>query len=498
MGFSATVITTNQWGALPPKNAPFELTTPRYIIIHHADNQNPPKATTMKIHTLCLALSTLLLGACASYLSQTDKVDFAGPFQIIDRDSFEEVDLIRILDPNGNAQSHNPTAWATLTPGQKIDKSIDQFYQNIEKQSSSEKQAARNRVQDRVLAASTQRCGAFKSNLQRAYSRTNFGLGVATTVAGIGGAISSGLYTSKYLAGLSGLFGGTRAEFNQDYYANLTVNVVVDGIEIRQQEVFRQISLNGQSKPLELYSVEAAIKDAIFYHNQCSLTSGLQAASEAIKFSADPGLDGATRIMLKAQNLKRIAEGNAPDTSVPGSIEKLGLSGRLYAGSLLHARGDAGLVLGAVIEAKERTKKLADEFKVRLDNQKGGFEDADAGKNLSKLLDATQAAVSDQIKACEAPAKDLMAQLAEKQALLPFAPNGAALGSRQAEIQTLNVKAGFITASAQRQLEEFASTLRFAVDKLGKPEQKTPRSDSDAAQTKLKGLTPIPKLCAGI
>lgn len=43
MGFSATVITTSQWGALPPKNAPFELTTPRYIIIHHTDNQNPPK-----------------------------------------------------------------------------------------------------------------------------------------------------------------------------------------------------------------------------------------------------------------------------------------------------------------------------------------------------------------------------------------------------------------------------------------------------------------------
>lgn len=43
MGFTATVITTSQWGAQAPKNAPFELTTPRYIIIHHTDNQNPPK-----------------------------------------------------------------------------------------------------------------------------------------------------------------------------------------------------------------------------------------------------------------------------------------------------------------------------------------------------------------------------------------------------------------------------------------------------------------------
>lgn len=43
MGFTASVITTSQWGAQAPKNGPFEITSPKYIIVHHTDSQNPPK-----------------------------------------------------------------------------------------------------------------------------------------------------------------------------------------------------------------------------------------------------------------------------------------------------------------------------------------------------------------------------------------------------------------------------------------------------------------------
>lgn len=42
MPFTAKVITTAEWGAKPPRNAPFTRTIPRYVIVHHTDNQNPP------------------------------------------------------------------------------------------------------------------------------------------------------------------------------------------------------------------------------------------------------------------------------------------------------------------------------------------------------------------------------------------------------------------------------------------------------------------------
>jgi hypothetical protein len=44
MPFTAKVITTAEWGAKPPKSGtfPFRKTFPRYIVIHHTTNQNPP------------------------------------------------------------------------------------------------------------------------------------------------------------------------------------------------------------------------------------------------------------------------------------------------------------------------------------------------------------------------------------------------------------------------------------------------------------------------
>lgn len=42
MSFSAKVITTAEWGA-KPATAQFELRTPKYVIVHHTDDRNPPK-----------------------------------------------------------------------------------------------------------------------------------------------------------------------------------------------------------------------------------------------------------------------------------------------------------------------------------------------------------------------------------------------------------------------------------------------------------------------
>jgi hypothetical protein len=44
MPFTAKVVTTAAWGARPPISGrfPFGRTTPRYVIVHHTDNQNPP------------------------------------------------------------------------------------------------------------------------------------------------------------------------------------------------------------------------------------------------------------------------------------------------------------------------------------------------------------------------------------------------------------------------------------------------------------------------
>jgi hypothetical protein len=42
MGFSATVIECKEWGALPPTVQVFNRTYPKWVIIHHTDQPNPP------------------------------------------------------------------------------------------------------------------------------------------------------------------------------------------------------------------------------------------------------------------------------------------------------------------------------------------------------------------------------------------------------------------------------------------------------------------------
>ena len=60
MGFTATVITTSQWGARPPKNGPFALTSPKYIIIHHTDSKNPPNAPSQGTREGAMAFARVI------------------------------------------------------------------------------------------------------------------------------------------------------------------------------------------------------------------------------------------------------------------------------------------------------------------------------------------------------------------------------------------------------------------------------------------------------
>jgi len=44
MPFTAKVVTAAAWGARPPEPGtfPFQRTIPRYVIVHHTHNPNPP------------------------------------------------------------------------------------------------------------------------------------------------------------------------------------------------------------------------------------------------------------------------------------------------------------------------------------------------------------------------------------------------------------------------------------------------------------------------
>ncbi len=160
----------------------------------------------------------------------------------------------------------------------------------LQKNSSKDK-LSRNRVQDRIMMASNQLCEQYKVVLKKKQSNANFWFGTASTTFGAAGAVASGVQAAKNLSALSGLTSGVRAEYNQSYFSDLAAQVVTKGIDARRSEILEKIN-EAKLLPIEEYTLEASIADAISYHGACSLISGLEQADGAVtKLTTPVGLD---------------------------------------------------------------------------------------------------------------------------------------------------------------------------------------------------------------
>ena len=147
----------------------------------------------------------------------------------------------------------------------------------------------RNGIQERILAASMQRCGEFKNFLRQFQTEMGFGLGAAATTLGGLGAIFTPLSTVRALSGAAGIMSGIRAEFNESFFYNQMVHVITQGIDARRAELYKKIKCR-QDDPLTTYPIQAAVKDAVEFHQSCSTIVGFQVAGNAIQQTKDPGL----------------------------------------------------------------------------------------------------------------------------------------------------------------------------------------------------------------
>lgn len=264
---------------------------------------------------------TLFLQGCVAFEqirpNQSANVDRHGAYPVVPREKFESLNIFLILDPESRAHgnydsqargvNHATRKWDELNESEKYDLAFKAFYKYYNG-NPDELKLARNRVQDRVLAASIARCNVFKTYLQRDQSDLNFATGFGATAAGVLGALLPGARAASNLAGVAGLFSGLRAEFNQAYYANLAAHVVVRGIDVVQAETWQRIQKDAQKRPISEYTVEAALKDAIFFDGLCSVVSGMEQAAESIRSYADPGLDAVQRTMIRSKQIQLLAK----------------------------------------------------------------------------------------------------------------------------------------------------------------------------------------------
>jgi hypothetical protein len=172
----------------------------------------------------------------------------------------------------------------------------------------------RNRIQDYLIASSNEQCRIYQGKLRTAAAEPNFWLGVGTTAFGGAGAITRSIEGAKILSGMAAILSGTRAEFNQEFFANQTADVLIGSINSARKEVLTAIAASRGSagtEPVEKYTIERSLADAIDYHSKCSIASALQHAGKALAEYDDIGYRRFNEFVARAELSRASISANA-------------------------------------------------------------------------------------------------------------------------------------------------------------------------------------------
>jgi len=165
-----------------------------------------------------------------------------GPDSLIKPESFEQINLALLLensldpntkispDPNGGGPDKTKNKKADESKVKEYRAGLAEAFNSYDKKykgkENKEGVLARNRIQDRIIAASNQRCANYKVFIKTFDSESNFFLGALTTATAGAGAIFTPVGTVRALSGIAAIISGVRAELNYAYFQNQTVQVL--------------------------------------------------------------------------------------------------------------------------------------------------------------------------------------------------------------------------------------------------------------------------------
>ena len=283
--------------------------------------------TVSRIRGISLIILIFASAGCGLRNAEYNPVDMratlAGASQLFPNDEFEKVELAFLLDPR-DKRSTDESCISRIKDADlrnDVDAAIYAF-DNCYILDSLARKKRRDEIQERILQVSEQYCNVFRTYLQRARSGTNFWLGSLSTLTGVAGGVVTGLDGSRLLSGLSGVFSGVRAEYNQQFFLNLATPVITKGIASKRKEIYDHMVNHGQAYPYEKYNVAAAIKDAIRFHGACSVVTGFETAEKAIELVEDPGMDQALKTIIRANAIRRELNEGSSDLKAFRKIQK--------------------------------------------------------------------------------------------------------------------------------------------------------------------------------
>ncbi len=330
------------------------------------------------ISVLAAMLLTVSLAGCNNpYFTENVLEEGAQP--LIDSKSFQKIDLALLLDPEGLIDSYacrdSDACWDSDDccdsdlSRRRLQRAFNAFYANPNNQI-----LRRNRVQDRIIASSNQRCAVYKRFLKRIDMTNNLFLGGITTVAAGLGSIFTNAATVRALSGSAAIASGLRGEINDVFLHKKTIQFVANGIESRRKAIYydilkrRELSADDMKK----YNVEKAVADAIVYHDACSLVIGLEQVALNHERAENPGLNELERTLKR---LKKMGLEMGKPTGADDALSKLEQTTNYSSGAdpAVHTyTADARLIplpLSVFLEA-EKSKSKLEELKNEINNSK--------------------------------------------------------------------------------------------------------------------------------
>jgi len=197
-------------------------------------------------------------------------------------EGFTDEQFVHLIDPKGNSYSGE---WSSLTSATKV-KALNTAFLNANEHTSV---ARRSQIQDRLIAASNQRCNIYATHLKKISTNINGFFGTITTAVAGAGAIVTGAEAARILAGIAGITSGTRAELNQAIFETVTTSVIIPAFQERRKRILQEILVK-RNQDIAIYTVEGAIADAINYHGACSIDAGVSEAQKSLHKFSDVGL----------------------------------------------------------------------------------------------------------------------------------------------------------------------------------------------------------------
>ncbi len=264
--------------------------------------------------------------------------------------------------------------YSNLTPSEK-EKALRYAFRNAN-QNNKYGVPHRSQIQDRLIAASNQRCNIYTTYLKRVNTNQNAILGTLTTVLGGAGAIVTGENSSRLLSGLAGITSGTRAELNQTIFESVATSVIIPGIQNKRNEILTSIMAK-RSKSLSEYTIEGAIADAIIYHGACSIDAGIAFAQKSIQSYEDIGVNKLSEIQNKLNITRSLSE-----TFTLPSIDTLTVCVSLVEDQLSNLKSKHQKTIDALENNKEDHNKIIILYNNLLNSLK---KDGDLRKEAEKI-----------------------------------------------------------------------------------------------------------------